>query len=238
MKAPKLSIVLTAHNEAGNIERVITSYYNEISKKIPCEIVVAEDGSTDGTKEILIRLKKKLPMKLIMGEKKKGFKQACIDAYRAATTPLIFFTDADGQYVTQDFWRLYRNIENYDVVYGRKITRKDPFHRKFLAWGFNLIVRFMFKVPYHDLDSGFRLMRKEVVDSVLGDIKHLKFGFTAEFNIRTFYKGFNILEVPIRHKPRKYGGTGMFPILKLPSIILGQIRDLLKLRHELLYGNN
>ncbi|MAG15630.1 hypothetical protein CMO88_01060 [Candidatus Woesearchaeota archaeon] len=234
MKTPKLSIVMTAHNEAGIIEDVITSYYNEICKKIPCEILIAEDGSTDGTKEILLRMKKKMPMRLIMGDKKKGFKQACIDAYSAARTPWIFFTDSDGQYVPQDFWKLYRNMKNYDVIYGRKINRKDPFYRKFLAGGFNFIIRIMFKMPYHDLDSGFRLMRKEVVDDVIGEIKHLKYGFTAEFNIRTFYKGFNILEVPIRHKPRKYGGTSMFPILKLPSIVLGQIRDLFKLRKELL----
>ena len=225
---------MTAYNEAGIIERVITDYYNEVSRKVPCEIIVAEDGSTDGTREILLRMQKKLPMTLVLGDKKKGFKQACLDAYAAAKTPLIFFTDSDGQYVPQDFWKLYRNIEIYDVVYGLKIVRKDSFHRILLAWGFNLLIRHMFKMPYHDLDSGFRLMRKEVVDNVLSDVKHLKYGFTAEFNIRTYYKGFNILAVPIRHKPRKFGGTGMFPASKLPKIIFGQLKDLLRLRRELL----
>jgi len=233
---PKLSIVLTAHNEAGNIERVLTSYYNEISKKIPCEIVVGEDGSTDGTKEILLRLKKKYPMVLIMGDKKKGFKQACIDVLQAVRTPLVLLIDADDQYFIKDFWRLYRSIEHHDIAIGHKIIRKDPLYRNVLSYGFNVMVRLLFRMPLRDIDSGFRIIRKEVIDTVLSDVKHLKYGFTAEFNIRAYYAGFSISEVPIRHKPRKHGKTAMYPIRKLSGIIITQIKDLLRLRKELLKG--
>ena len=230
---PKLSIVLTAYNESKIIEAVLTELNNEIGKKIPSVFIVAEDGSTDNTRAILRRLQKKLPLKLVLGKEKKGFKKASMDALKAAETPLIFFTDSDGQYHIPDFWKLYRNIDSYDIVHGRKVNRKDPWFRRFLSDGFNVMVRMMFKTHLLDVDSGFKLIRKKVIDDVLEEVKYLKYGFTAEFNIRALYKGYKINEVPIQHHARRYGKTGMFPTKKLPAVVIRMTKDLFKLRKEL-----
>ena len=64
MKNPKISVVFPVYNESYIIEETITSYYNELKGKIDFEMIVAEDGSTDGTKEILQRLKKEFPIKI------------------------------------------------------------------------------------------------------------------------------------------------------------------------------
>lgn len=96
---PEVSMLLPVHNEAESIETVITDLYNEITSKIPVEIVVAEDGSTDRTKEILCDSAKKIPLKLILGDKRKGYSKGLIDGLSKVDTKYVVLVDSDGQHL-------------------------------------------------------------------------------------------------------------------------------------------
>lgn len=232
---PKLSVVLPVYNEADIIENVIKSYYREIIKKFPnSELVIAEDGSTDGTKQILKKMKIKIPIKLSLGSKKKGYLRACRNALESANGELIFFSDSDGQHNPKDFWNLYKKIEEYDIVMGSKSNRKDPFYRKVLSKMYNISVLILFGKYFPDINCGFKLMKREIAENVIKNIKYLKYGFSTELVIRANKMGYKITDVPVRHIARKYGKAEQFAPSKLPKVLYEQLLGLAKLKLELM----
>lgn len=226
LKKPVLSIVLPAYNEAEIIEKVVCDYFNSIASKLPSRLIVAEDGSIDQTPEILASLAKELPILLYSDRKRKGFPKAVGDALRKCTEDWIFFSDADGQYFPSDFWRLWENRHGNDLIIGHKINRNEGVSRVILSRVFNALVNRVFNVNLKDKDSGFRLMRKEVISSVLDETKVLKYSFWTEFTIRTCLNGFKVKEVPINHTVRENGGTRIYTSSMIPLIILKQIKGL------------
>ena len=117
----RISLLLPAHNEGGTIQKTILEFYQEIGTKIPVEIIVCEDGSTDGTREALLELSKEIPMRLILGDKRKGYMRAVKDGLNVIDTDLVFFADSDGQHVASDFWKLYQVRDKYPVVSGYRV---------------------------------------------------------------------------------------------------------------------
>jgi glycosyltransferase involved in cell wall biosynthesis len=226
---PIIDVVLPVFNEAGSIRRVILDFYNEIVQKLPSRLIVAEDGSVDGTKEILLALKNEVPISLFCGLKRKGYAKGVADALRKCEEEWVFFSDSDGQYFPSDFWQLWENRDSFDMIIGRKLYRSEGIHRTILANGFHTFANTLFGLKLHDADCGFRLIRKEVIDSVLDEVKFLKYSFWAEFTIRTCLKGFKISEVPITHSIRANGNTQIYTPSKLPLIILKQLKGLLDL---------
>jgi glycosyltransferase involved in cell wall biosynthesis len=228
-----LSIVLPVHNEKQAIERVVTSLCNGISTKLPSEIVICEDGSTDGVKEVLQKLAKRLPLRVYLEDNRKGYAKAVADGLKRANNPVVFFCDSDGQYDPNDFWSLFAELGKNDMVIGRKFRRNDPLHRTILGVGFNYLTNALFGMRLQDKDCGFRLVRKKVIDEVLDEVGTLKHSFWAEFTIRAFKKGFKIREVPITHYKRLEGITQIYKPKKIPSIVYDQMRGLLLLKLNL-----
>ena len=81
-----------------------------------------------------------------------------------------------------------------------------------------------------DIDSGFKLIKKEVIDSVLSDVSLFQYCVMSEFILKAHLAGFKIKEVPVKHFARKSGKTAIFHPLKLPSIVLGLIKNLITLK--------
>ena len=228
-----VSLVLPVRNESFIIEQTLRNYIAELQPRIhDFEVVVAEDGSTDDTKAVLERLADELPIRIFTSDERKGYQRALIDAVSHATKPWVFIVDSDYQFAAIDFWRLEPLRETHDVILGRKAPRKDPYYRVFLSWGYNTLMRLFFAVPYRDMDTGFRLIRKSVLDELAGSVRHMSF-FTAEFVLRAHYAGCRIVEVPVPHYERKIGSTTIFYVSKLFMICFAQFAGLLRLRREL-----
>ena len=88
-----------------------------------------------------------------------------------------------------------------------------------------------FGVPYQDMDTGFRLLRREAVEKIAPDVRQLSF-FTAEFVVRAHYAGYKIVEVPVPHHARKIGSTSIFYISKLFWICFEQLVGILRMKRE------
>ncbi len=227
-----ISLVFPVYNESFIIEQTLRNYIAELQDRVPdLEVIVAEDGSTDDTKSVLERLAQELPIKLYSSDERKGYQRAVIDAIGHATKPWIFVVDSDYQFAAIDFWRLEPYRKDYDVILGVKTPRRDPAHRVFLSWGYNLLMRQVFKVNYIDMDTGFRLIRKSVADEISPAIKHMSF-FTAEFVIRSHYAGYRIHQVPVRHYARKIGSTTIFFMSQLFVICFRQFAGIRKMKEE------
>ena len=227
-----ISIVFPVFNESFIIEQVVRNYYAEFQGRVSdFELIVAEDGSTDDTKSVLERLREELPIRVYLGEQRKGYQQAVIDAVALATKPWVFIVDSDYQFAVIDFWRLEKYRDSHDVILGKKSPRKDPIYRVLLSKGYNFLLRLFFAVPYHDMDTGFRLIRKSVADQLAPEVKFMSF-FTAEFVVRADYAGHRIVEVPVPHYSRKIGSTTIFFVSKLLLICFKQFLGILKLKAE------
>ena len=230
-----MTLLMPVYNEEKSIVRIVSEFYKAVSKEVSCEIVLCEDGSTDNTKEVLLKLQKELPIKLYLGEERKGYQKAVRDALSVVETSLVFVVDSDGQYLPDDFPKGLKYISEYDIAIGRRMGSKENLHRRIIRTGFNAILRAVFPtIPIRDFDAGYKIMKKKVIDKVLQDnISCLPYSFNAEFLIRSYYHGFKIKEFEIRHVEREFGETSIYPFRKLPKIIFAQLRGVIKLKLEL-----
>jgi dolichol-phosphate mannosyltransferase len=227
-----ISVVFPVHNEALIIEHTVRNYFDELDGKVPFEMIVAEDGSTDDTKTVVRRLGRQLPIRVYTSEIRKGYLEAVKDAIRLADRDWVFLVDSDYQFAAIDFWRLVPCMKDADIVLGVKSPRRDPYYRIVLSRGLNVLLRILFGVPFRDMDTGFRLIRRELVQTVAPQVRHFAF-FTAEFVVRCHHAGFRIAEAPVPHYARKDGATRIFYVSRLPLIVVQQLRGIWRLYREL-----
>ncbi|MDP2943900.1 MAG: glycosyltransferase family 2 protein [Candidatus Omnitrophota bacterium] len=236
----KISLIMLVYNEAEVIEKVIKEYYEKVISKIPgSEFIIAEDGSSDGTKEILHTITSHIPIQLIQSDIKKGYTKAMRDAFKLAQNEVIFFSDSDGQHDPEDFWKLYSKIEqNYDMVIGVKQGRvkNDGLFRFIISRILNsVIIPLLFKVKFKDLNCGFRLIKKRLIEDIMQENWLLSSCIAVELTIRAVHKGYRIAEVPISHFPREAGNSRSFPLKKIPSVIFNIIKNFLQIKKEFRY---
>ncbi|MFC1808329.1 glycosyltransferase family 2 protein [Candidatus Omnitrophota bacterium] len=226
-----LSVVMPVYNEAGTIESTIRDFYNTVGLKIPdVEFIIAEDGSTDGTRRILKRLAKELPIVLICSRERKGYTKAFKDALAYAKKDLILFSDSDGQHKPSDVFLLLEAIKDNDIASGYKMPRMDPLHRIVMSKVYNFIINILFKFQMIDIDSGFKLIRREVIEDVLWKVTRMEYCVMSEFIIRSKLAGYRIVEVPVSHISRTNSKTCIFLPTKLLVIIFSLLVSLLIMR--------
>lgn len=235
MKNYKISLIIPVHNEVDIIERVIKNYYEEVISKIPgSEFIVAEDGSNDGTKEVLTRIAQKLPITLILGNERKGYARAVRDALMLTKNEVVFFSDSDGQHKVSDFWKLLPFIEDFDIVTGYKSPRLDPPFRLFISRIMNIFISLIFGYFFRDINSGFKLYRKSALDLLLEKSVELDF-ISVELMIKACIMKMRIAEVPVLHFERKFGKSRGLPISRLPKAVTKLLFGLMKMRLCLLF---
>jgi len=225
------SIVMPVFNEARVIEKVITDFYSIVIKQMPgSRLIIMEDGSDDGTKDILKNLKRKIPFTLISTKYRKGYTRAFKDALKNAGADLIFFSDSDGQHNPYDVLHILGERRGFDIVSGCKSPRRDPFYRQFISKIYNTFFFLLFGLKMKDINSGFKLIRKTVVDQVLPEVQDMEYCVMSEFILKSFLSGYKIKEIPVDHFSRRHGSTNIFKPRRLPFIIAKTIKDLLHIK--------
>jgi glycosyltransferase involved in cell wall biosynthesis len=233
-REPEVAVVLPCYNEADIIEKVVREFHEELNGKIPFEIIVCEDGSTDGTKDVLRRLSKDIPMKTILGYEKKGYAGGLKDGLKLVRARYTFFVDADGQHLASDFWKLYELREKYDAVSGWRVKRADNFYRRAMSRSFQFLARRIFGLPkFKDITAPFKLVRTDVARLIAEECMYMSESFWTEFTIRLWLNKFSLAEKPVLHKDRLgSGSTRVYKPWKIPKIATAQISGLLKLWKE------
>lgn len=232
-----VTVIISVYNEAETIEAEIRAIHKAIVSHIPgSEFIVAEDGSTDGTKEIIYRLIDELGIIHSTGEERKGYAKALRDVFSLAKRPYIFFSDTGNKHVPEDFWKLYPHRKDYGLVVGVKANRRDQWYRKLFTWTYNKVLSFYFKVNVSDADSGFRIYKQEAVQKVFNEEWINKDLVASEITLRIIYSGFPIKEVPVSYQQRKGESRGL-PPKKMPAVIFHVLRNFSKLRRTLFDPN-
>jgi glycosyltransferase involved in cell wall biosynthesis len=231
----EIAVLMPIHNEAETIEKTATDFYNVISPRMPVELVLSEDGSTDDTENVIERLSEKIPLKAILSTSRKGYAGGIKDGLKLIKAKYVLITDSDGQQDPRDFWKLWRLRTNYDIVSGWRRERADALYRKVMSKIFQLRVKRAFNLPnLMDITAPFKLMKTEVAREVAGKCKYMSESFWNEFTVRAHVGGLSIEETPVAHRLRAdKSATRVYKPWKIPKIALAQLTALSKLKLEL-----
>lgn len=228
---PGLSVVLPAYNEEENAENAVQNVHDAVQELgIDHEIILVNDGSSDRTGEIGRQLEERIPnFRLVEHYPNRGYGGSLKAGFEAATKALIAFTPADNQF---DFHEVERMLdcmeeEEADIVSGYRANRQDNFVRKLNAWGWNMVVRILFGYLCRDIDCGFKLFRREILDhiNVISDGAMIDTELLAGAKAR----GYRIAEVPVTHLPRVAGEATGANL----GVIIKAFRDLVRFRLRL-----
>lgn len=224
-----LSIVLPAYNEEANVESAVKQV-SAVAQQLGMdyEIILVNDGSADRTGEIGRELMERIPnFRLVEHYPNRGYGGALKAGFTAATKELITFVPADKQFVFSEITRLLERLDEADIVSGYRAERQDHFIRKLNAFGWNTLVRLLFGALCHDIDCGFKLFRREILEhvTIVSDGAMIDTEFLAGAKAR----GYRIAEVPVTHLPRLAGeatGANFMVVVKA-------FRDLVRFRQRL-----
>lgn len=226
MKKYPLSIFFPCFNEEPNVERVALGAL-AVARRISddYEIIIVNDGSSDRTGEIADRLSRQYPeIRVVHHERNKGYGAALQSGFKSARKELVFYTDGDGQFNIEEITKLLPLIEEYDIVSGYRINRRDPVIRKVNAFLWGTLVNLLFKFKISDVDSAFKLYRREIFDQITMESQGAL--IDTEVLAKARAKGFTITEVGVTHYPRQAGEqTGA----KL-TVIIKAFKELFKLK--------
>lgn len=201
----KISVIIPAYNEAKTIREII---HRVKQTGLIDEIVVVDDGSTDGTRDILAEIKHNGSVHVIFHERNLGKGAAVRTGIHNAANEVMIIQDADLEYDPRDYPGLFRPLEEgiADVVYGSRFL--GGARRPILYWNMvaNRILTFVTNILYNniltDMETGYKVFRRSVVKDM--PLHARGFEFEPEFTAKILKRKVRIFEVPITFNPRDY----------------------------------
>ncbi len=213
MKIAALSVFFPAYNEEKNIKKTVNASVEKLKKTAGSyEVIVVDDGSLDQTAVIVKKLIKRNPrIKLIAHTPNRGYGAALKSGFTHCQYPWIAYTDSDGQFNFQEIDNFLDRRDEADLIIGYRSPRRDPWQRILIGQMLKFWNLIFFGLWMHDVDCGFKLIKKEVIDQI-GTLQTSS-GMTAtELLVKAKKSGFKIIEIPVTHYPRQAGRqTGADP---------------------------
>jgi glycosyltransferase involved in cell wall biosynthesis len=200
-----LSVVLPAHNEAENLTEAIREAIaaaESVSRHQ--EIIVVDDGSQDATAALADAFAATdSRVRLVRHERNRGYGCAVRSGIAAARMEWVLLTDADLQFDLSELSEFVPHTAEAELVVGYRAMRSDPLVRRLNADGWNALVHLLFRLPVHDVDAAFKLIRRDMLE----DLGLISTGaaIDTELLAKTSRNGARIVELPVTHRPRVAG---------------------------------
>jgi len=213
MAIDSLSVFFPTYNEEGNIKNTVIKAKNVLLKNVhDWEILIVNDGSTDKTKEIADKLAvEDTRIRVISHEQNRGYGASLKSGFYNSRYPWIVFTDSDGQFDFSEINSFFdkQKETGADLVIGYYKKRSVSKFKIITSRMWEIAVMILFGLHVHDIDCGFKLVSKKVID-IIPRLESERGAFiSSEFLIKAKKSGFKIVEIPVTHLPRVQGkGTG------------------------------
>jgi len=204
MESPLLSVVMPVFNERATIDEIVTRV---LAIPMRVELIVVDDGSTDGTRLRLEELQRQLGFTLLLQPRNQGKGAALSRGFAAVTGDIVAVQDADLEYSPEELPQLVSLIVEgrADVVYGSRFLGR---HRAFLFTHYlgnkflTLLTNVLYNTILTDMETGYKAMRREVLSGL--DLRSRGFGIEPEITAKIFKRGYRVYEVPITYDGRNY----------------------------------
>ena len=201
----QISVIIPTFNEAKTIYEIIRRVQAE---NVADEILVVDDGSTDGTRQVMESLNDKDTVRMILHERNQGKGAAIRTGIQQAKGDVIIIQDADLEYNPRDYRALLQPIEDgiADVVYGSRFLGAP--RRPVMFWHMvaNQLLTLMTNILYNtiltDMETGYKVFKREVVWDLR--LRAKRFDFEPEFTAKILKRKTRLFEVPITFNPRDY----------------------------------
>lgn len=229
-KKNSLSVFFPCYNDKGTIATMVLEARRTLQTLTDdFEIIVIDDGSSDGSRDLLLKLQHDVPqLRLVFHEKNKGYGGALRSGFSAATKDLIFYTDGDAQYDVKELPKLLERLtDDIDVVNGYKMRRADPIYRIIIGTLYQHFVRFLFQLPIRDPDCDFRLIRRKIFDTIR--LESNTGTICVELVKKIQQAGFRFSEVGVSHYFRTYGKSQFFNFRRMSKTLVQLIQLWLEL---------
>lgn len=230
-----LSIVIPAYNEAECIATVLNDWLR-VAEAVDGNVVVVNDGSRDGTGEILDFIAQNSPRLKVIHQANQGHGVAVMRGYQEALSmkpKFIFQTDSDNQFRSEDFYKFWEQREKSNFILGIRKNRQDPLHRLLISQTMRMLNMILMGASIRDANVPFRLMKTAHFENLLSLMPEGVFAPNIFLSILAKKCGNNILEIPVTHQERE---TGVVSIIrwKLVRVCLRSLRELVTFRFQLM----
>ena len=218
-----VAIVMPAYNEEASVAQAVRESLRILSQSVlDYEVIVVDDASTDGTAAIVSALAiEDDHVRLLEAGRNIGANAAALLGMRAARCDVSFFIASDLQIHPDQLLSCLPLLDVADYVCTWRRPRSDPWHRRWMARVYNVVVRLIVGLPAHDVDSGI-LVRKEVIAAVASQLRCSSDFLPVELLARAMSHGYRVREVTIVHRPRSAGKPGSI----VPLSVLRTLGDL------------
>jgi glycosyltransferase involved in cell wall biosynthesis len=201
---PLLSVVMPVFNEAATIEEIVQRV---LAVPIRTQLIVVDDGSTDGTRDTLSRLQQEMGFTLLLQQENQGKGAALRRGFAEVRGDLVAIQDADLEYSPEELPMLIELIcqGRADVVYGSRFLGR---HRVFLYSHYlgnqflTLVTNILYNTMLTDMETCYKVMRTEVLRSMT--LRSNGFGIEPELTAKIFKRGYRAYEIPITYDGRGY----------------------------------
>ncbi len=204
LQDPLLSVVMPCFNESETIEEIIRRV---LAVPIRIQLIIVDDGSKDGTRDILARLQSELGFTLVLQPHNQGKGAALRRGFEEVRGDIVVIQDADLEYSPEEFPSLIELIAQgrADVVYGSRFLGR---HRVFLFTHYlgnrllTLVTNVLYNTMLTDMETCYKVMRTEVLRSM--SLHSDGFGIEPELTAKIFKRGYRVYELPITYDGRGY----------------------------------
>jgi glycosyltransferase involved in cell wall biosynthesis len=225
-KFPSLSVFFPAYNDSPSLPGLLRRTFATLDQHVEdYEVIVVDDGSRDGTAEVLEELCREFSpwLRVVTHARNRGYGGALRSGFAAAQKEFVFYTDGDGQYDVGELPQLLELVgPSTGLVNGYKLERRDPRHRVWIGSIYNFCARLLFRIRIRDIDCDYRLIRRALLETIR--LTSTSGTICVELVRKLELSGCQVMEVGVHHYPRLHGRSQFFRFRSLAVTFLQLLR--------------